>query len=233
MKVAVMQPYFLPYLGYFQLINAVDIFVIYDNIKFTKKGWINRNNMLEHGKSNLFSLPLMKASDFSNIDERELSADFDTHSSKLLRKIRSNYSKAPFFDDTFPFIQHILAYDDRNLFKFVKNSLVEVCSKLGISTEIMDSSQIAIDHELRSAKRVIAICKELKATEYINPPGGKTLYSKEEFHQEGLELKFLDPQLNEYDQLGKPFVKGLSILDIMMFNTVDEIQTMLADYEYS
>ncbi len=100
MKVAIMQPYFLPYIGYFQLINAVDKFVIYDNIEFTKKGWINRNRILVNGKDEFISLPITKASDFLHANQRYLASNFENEKNKILRKIKESYRKAPYFKIT-------------------------------------------------------------------------------------------------------------------------------------
>src|SRR5258705_11030314 len=100
MRLAVMQPYFFPYIGYFQLIAAVDLFIVYDNIKYTKKGWINRNRMLRNGKDVMFSVPLKNDSDYLDVCERELAADFNRD--KLFNQLKGAYRGAPNFSQTFP-----------------------------------------------------------------------------------------------------------------------------------
>src|SRR5688572_25515943 len=132
MKAAIMQPYLFPYIGYFQLIAAVDKFVVYDNIKFTKKGWINRNRILVNGKDEYISIPLKRDSDFLDVDQRFLADSFNAEKEKLLRKIVASYKKAPFFNETYPVVEEVFNYTDKNLFSFVYNSLIKICSALGI-----------------------------------------------------------------------------------------------------
>lgn len=216
MKLAIMQPYFLPYIGYFQLIAAADCFVVYDNIKYTKKGWINRNRMLLNGADVMFSLPLKKASDSLDVVERELAEGFDPRD--LLAQWRGAYAKAPYFAETLPLLEKIISNPERNLFRFILASLIETCRHLGITTEIKISSTIPIDHTLRAEEKVLALCEALGADTYINPMGGVELYSKETFAAHGINLKFLKPQPLDYPQFGAPFVPWLSILDVLMFN---------------
>jgi hypothetical protein len=217
MKLAIMQPYFLPYIGYFQLINSVDKFILYDNIKFTKKGWINRNRYLRNGSDAIFSLPLKKDSDYLDIKDRELYADFNK--GKLLNQFSAAYRNAPHFDDTYSFFQHILLNNETNLFNYIYDSIVDVCNKLQIKTRIIVSSEIDIDHSLRSQDRVIAICHKLRATNYVNAIGGHELYKRNEFKINGIELNLLKTDPIEYKQFDNTFVPWLSIIDVMMFNS--------------
>lgn len=218
-----MQPYFFPYIGYFQLIAAVDMFIVYDNIKYTKKGWINRNRMLQNGKDVIFSLPLKSDSDFLDVCERELAADFNRD--KLLNQFHEAYRRAPYFAQTFPLVEQIIRYEDTNLFRFLHHSIARTCEHLGISTEIMISSSIAINHDLKNQDKVLALCAAVGASTYVNPIGGMELYSKEAFRENGVELKFIQSLPFEYAQLGDAFVPWLSIIDVMMFNPFDTIQT--------
>ena len=157
MKLAIMQPYFLPYIGYYQLIGAVDLFIVYDNIKYVKKGWINRNRMLVNGKDALFSLPLKKDSDALDIRDRELAADFDR--AKLLNQWRGAYSTAPFFKETFPLLEEIVGFQDPNLFRYLFNSLRMTCAHLGLKTTFKISSEVPIDHSLKFQDKVLALCE--------------------------------------------------------------------------
>ena len=227
MKLAIMQPYFLPYIGYFQLLNNVDSFVIYDNIQFTKKGWINRNRILLNGNDQLFSLPLKKNSDYLNVDQRFLAESFNTEALKILRKIENSYRKAPNFKEVYPLIKQIFTYKEENLFMFILNSIKEINNYLGINTEIIVSSGIDIDHSLTSSDKVLAICENLKGTNYINPVGGKDLYNKTNFEKNGIALQFLKSELNTYPQFDNKFISGLSILDVLMFNNKDKIMTSI------
>lgn len=224
MKVAIMQPYFLPYIGYFQLINAVDVFVVYDNIEYTKKGWINRNRILVNGKDEFISLPLKKDSDFLNINQRFLADSFEQDKQKILRKIKECYRKAPNFQEAFAITEDILSFNSTNLFEFVFNSIKVVCNYLEIGTELVVSSTININHSLKSAEKVIAICKQLNATEYINPLGGAELYSKKTFEMNGVSLCFIKMKDFQYKQLGETFIPILSIIDVIMFNSKDEVK---------
>jgi hypothetical protein len=217
MRVAIMQPYFLPYIGYWQLINAVDKFIIYDNIKYTKKGWINRNRFLSNSRDSVFSLPLKKDSDLKNIVEREISPEFNP--CKLINQFKGAYEKSPYFDECLPLLRSIIHYNEKNLFKFIYNSVIVICSYLQISTEILISSNINIQNSLNGKERVIALCKEIGATTYINPIGGTDLYCKKEFENYGINLSFLKSKPVIYYQFDKQFIPFLSVIDLLMFNS--------------
>ena len=225
MKLAIMQPYFLPYVGYFQLMNAVDVFVIYDHIKYTKKGWINRNRFLLNGTDSMFSLPLKKGSDGLDVVLRELAAEFDR--TKLLSQFIGAYRRAPYFAQTFPLLERIVHHEDGNLFWFIHHSLAEVCAHLQINTEIRASSSLPVEKELRSQDKVLAICGALGAKRYINPIGGTELYVREDFAARGIELQFLKPRTFEYAQFGNEFVPWLSIIDVLMFNPIEVVRERL------
>ena len=230
MRLAIMQPYFFPYIGYFQLIAAVDLFILYDNIKYTKKGWISRNRLLQNGEDAMFSLPLKSDSDYLNVCERELAADFNRD--KLLNRFQEAYRRAPYFAQTFPLIEEAAHYEDTNLFNFLHHSVVKTCEYLGITTEIRISSSIAIDHKLKNQDKVLALCKAAGASTYVNPIGGRELYSKDTFREKGIELKFIQSKPFEYAQFGGAFVPWLSIIDVMMFNPLSTIQTCFStNYE--
>ncbi len=225
-----MQPYFFPYIGYFQLIESVDLFIVYDNIKYTKKGWINRNRMLQNCKDVMFSLPLKSGSDSLDIRDRELAPDFKRD--KLLNQIRGAYRRAPYFEQIFPLIEEIICNDERNLFKFIFNSIASVCDHLGIETEIRVSSDIPIDHGLKSQEKVLAICNAVGANTYVNAIGGMELYSKSEFQGRGIELRFIKSNAFEYTQFKNEFIPWLSIIDVLMFNAPDIISDYIkSDYE--
>lgn len=219
--IAIMQPYFCPYIGYFQLIKSADVFVIYDNIKYTKKGWINRNRLLANGEAATFSIPIKKDSDHLDVRERFVSDDFDRQ--KLLNRIKGAYAKAPSFAEAFPVVESVVLCDAQNLFDYVHHSVAEICRYLGIATRIVRSSEIEIDHSLRSQDKVIEICAALQAKTYINPIGGQELYAKEAFLEQGIELRFLQPGDTTYPQLGDSFVEFLSIIDVMMFNAREAV----------
>lgn len=221
MRVAIMQPYFLPYIGYFQLISAVDEFIVYDNIKYTKKGWIKRNRMLQNGKAVMFSLPLKSAPDSLNVCERELTADFNHD--KFLNQFKGAYRRAPYFEQAFPLIEQIVRYRDANLFHFLYHSIIKTCEYLDIKTKIKISSAICIDHDLKSQEKVLAMCEAVDAKIYVNAIGGMELYSKSDFRKRGFELKFIKSKDFEYAQFGDAFVPWLSIVDVLMFNSREKV----------
>lgn len=225
MKIGIMQPYFFPYIGYFQLIKAVDVFVVYDNIKYTKKGWINRNRILQNAKDVMFSLPLKSDSDYLDVCKRELAADFNRD--KLLNQFKGAYQRAPYFAQTFPLVEQLVRYKEANLFRYLHHSIVKTCEHLGITTEIRVSSDIAIDNSLKNQDKVLALCEAAGANTYVNAIGGMDLYSKETFREKTIELKFIQSRPFDYPQFGDAFVPWLSIIDVMMFNSLAAIKECL------
>jgi hypothetical protein len=230
MRIAIMQPYFFPYIGYFQLINAVDKFVVYDNIEFTKKGWINRNRILVNGKDAYITLPLKKDSDYLHVKQRALASNWQEERKKLLNRVTESYRKAPFFEPGFTLIEKCVMFNSDNLFEFIKHSLEQVTGFLGIKTPFVISSEIAVDHSLKSEQKVMAICKALQAGSYLNPIGGLELYDKNRFKDQGFELDFLKSGEIRYKQFAKDFVSNLSIIDVVMFNSRETITGYLTDY---
>ncbi|MEQ1881689.1 MAG: WbqC family protein [Burkholderiales bacterium] len=226
MRLAIMQPYFFPYIGYFQLIAAVDLFIVYDNIKYTKKGWINRNRMLLNGKEAKFSLPLKGDSDMLDVRDRELAADFSR--GQFLGRLEGAYRRAPYFAQTFPLIESVVGYQGTNLFQFVHHSVVRTCEHLGIATAIGISSAVAIDHKLKHQDKVLALCEAVGARTYVNAIGGEGLYSMDAFRAKRIDLKFIHSKPFEYAQFGAPFVPWLSIIDVMMFNSLDSVRSCIS-----
>lgn len=228
MRVAIMQPYFFPYVGYFQLIGAVDLFIVYDNIKYTKKGWINRNRMLQSGRDAMFSLPLRSDSDYLDVRDRALADDFNRD--KLLNQLRGAYGRAPNFAEVFPMIDRAVRHNDKNLFGYLHHALVCTCDHLGLKTPIRISSTIDIDHGLKNQDKVIALAKAVGATTYVNAIGGLELYDREAFKAQDLDLKFIRSKPFEYRQFGDPFVPWLSIIDVLMFNAHETVRDCLAHH---
>jgi hypothetical protein len=229
MKLAIMQPYFLPYIGYFQLINCVDTFVVYDNIEYTKKGWINRNRFLQNGKEALFSIPLRKDSDFLHVNQRIIADSYNPD--KILSKILNTYRKAPQFINVAPLIEEVFLYSSINLFDFIHFSLSTICKFLDIKTKIVNSSTINIDHNLKSKEKILAICRNLEVSSYINSIGGRELYLKSDFEEHNINLYFLKSNEIKYKQFDNEFVPWLSIIDMLMFCKIDDIKVWLDNYE--
>ena len=222
-----MQPYFFPYIGYWQLISAVDTFVIYDDVNFIKQGYINRNNILQNQKAHLFTLELIGASSNKKINEIKIGGN----SNKLLRTIKQNYSKAPFYKNVFPMIEDILNNDEKNLSKFLGFSLEKIARHLDIDTEFLYSSDVKNDKTFKAEDRLIEMSKILNATGYINSIGGIELYDKEVFSQNDINLSFLKSHEISYKQFNNEFVPNLSIVDVLMFNSKDNIKNMLTQFK--
>jgi len=229
MRLGIMQPYFMPYIGYWQLLSMVDAFVVYDNIQFTKKGWINRNRFLQNGKDALFTIPVKKDSEYLDVVERFISDDFDRD--KLLNQFAASYRKAPFFSTVFPLVTSTIRAKYRNLFEHIYHSIRLTADYLDIKTPIVISSTLAVDHSLRGENKVLAICKAKCATTYVNAIGGQELYSRTTFEKEGISLKFIKTRPIAYPQFAGIFVPNLSIIDVMMFNSKESIQAMLGEYD--
>jgi hypothetical protein len=230
MRLGIMQPYFLPYIGYFQLLNYCDTFVLYDDIEYTKKGWITRNRIQVNGDIRLFSLNLKKDSDYLAIKERSLAESFNR--SKLLRLFEETLRRTPHYEETIALLHPIVSYSSNDLFSYLENSINLVCQHLGVTTKLVKSSDLDIDHELRGQHRVLEICSVLNAEQYINPIGGKELYDIESFKSRGLDLKFIKSNLSPYFHGNFDFIPALSIIDHFAFCGVTETTSALVnDFE--
>ena len=230
MRCAIMQPYFLPYIGYWQLMCAVDVFVVYDNVKYTKKGWINRNRILVEGNPQFFSINLKRASDFAVIGERTISPVFVDNRSKILRTIRTAYCRAPAFSEVLPIIEECFLLDDTRLFGFIFFSIETIARHLGITCRFEVASDLPVDHDLRKEQKIWAICRALACDHYFNPEAGQVLYDREQFAQKRVRLSFLQAGITEYQQVGNAFVPSMSIVDVLMYNGIEGTKRMLGEY---
>jgi len=230
MTIAIMQPYIFPYIGYFQLIKAVDKFVIYDDVNFINKGWINRNRILVGGKDHLFTIPLKDASQNKLIFEVELS-ESEPWRKKLLKTIQQSYQKAPNYQTVFPIIEEIVNFDTRTINELIIHCLKRICSYLSIETEIVLTSRIYNNTDLKGPERILDICKQENAQHYINPIGGMELYDKSKFSSQDIRLNFIRSTASAYPQYKNAFVPWLSIIDILMFNDLEKINSLLKEYE--
>ncbi len=230
MKIAIIQPYFLPYLGYFQLINTVDKFVTYDDVNFMKKKWINRNNILIAGQPSFFVIPLKKISQNKRIKDIEIALDLNWKI-KILKKVEMAYRKAPHFQEAFDLLENIVTQGHTHISELAFTGIQKICNYLHISTHLIPSSTIYENSHLKSQNRIIDICLKENADHYINPIGGIELYSKESFLNHGIRLNFLSSELITYRQFKDKFVPHLSILDIIMFNDVETIHNFLSRFK--
>lgn len=217
MKLAVMQPYLFPYIGYFQLVRAVDRFVFYDDVNYIKGGWINRNRLFLSGKVGWLTLPARSASPRKKINELHVQIE-PTWRRKLLSSVEQSYRHAPCFDQAYPLLEDILLPGETSLSAITRKSITAVAEYLGLETDFVVSTGRYGNEALRGEDRVLDICRQEGATAYYNLPGGAALYSEARFSAAGIALHFIRPRLTEYRQLAAPFKPGLSMLDVLMFN---------------
>lgn len=228
MKLGIMQPYFMPYIGYFQLMKAVDKYVVYDDVNYIKGGWVNRNHILINGEKEMFTVTLQKASPNKLFNEIVIGDDFK----KLMKTLQMNYSRAINFDQTMVLMERIISFPNKQLAVFIANSFREILSYLSVETEILMSSEIPKDNSLRGKDKIIQICEILGADTYYNAVGGKNLYDQEEFREHGITLNFVDSLPQVYSQLHtREFVSGLSMIDVLMNNTKDKVNSLLESYQ--
>lgn len=228
MKVGIMQPYFFPYLGYWQLINAVDKYVIYDDVNYIKRGWINRNRIIYQGRIRYINLFLKGASQNRLINEIEVGCASQNQKNLIL--LKEAYKDAPYFDVAYPLIEKIISQKEKNLSKYNGNLIRCLCDYLEIKTQILYSSEIKKDSNLKGQEKIMAICQILGASEYYNAIGGQGLYDYGYFSDHGIKLYFLKGDEVQYKQFGEDFFANLSIIDLMMFNSSKSIQEMLTKF---
>jgi len=224
MRLAIMQPYFLPYIGYFQLMAAADRFVFLDDVNYINRGWINRNRLRTPQGPAWFTLPLVGASQNRLICELDIKPD-DGWKRSLDRTISTTYSKAPFYREVYPLFQELLSAASGNLAHFLSWNLMEIASWLGLNTRFVPSSSLHPKGELKGQHRILDICQREGADVYINPPGGRELYDSPVFSAAGVQLQFLRPELQNL-QLASAGEEGpvLSILDLMMYNSQEMLR---------
>lgn len=226
MTLGIMQPYFMPYIGYWQLMAAVDKYVVYDDVNYIKGGWVSRNNILLNGERHMFTITLNGASPNKLFNEISIRDDFR----KFFRMLESAYKKAPYYQPTIDLLERICNYPNRSLGEFMLHSFQSVLNYLGIHTEFFLSSSIFKDNTLRGKDKVKHICHILGADTYYNAIGGQSLYDKQEFLQNGINLYFLQANDIRYPQFHNDFVANLSIIDVLMFNSPEQTQQLLTQF---
>lgn len=232
MKLAIMQPYFMPYIGYFQLINLVDKFVFYDDVTFIKQGWINRNQILINDQAKLFSVPLSNASSHTLIKDVLISdIRYEKWKKSFLSTIIFNYKKAKNYEVIETLIERILLTPPKTISELAIKSVIEISNYLDLDTEFDVSSKNYDNTYLSGQDRVLDICQKENANTYINPIGGIELYSKDMFSERNIELMFISARKTIYKQFSSDFTPFLSIIDVLMFNDKKQVLEMLNDFD--
>lgn len=229
MRVAVMQPYLFPYIGYIQLMSAVDHFVFLDDVAYINKGWINRNRILVNGKDQLFTVPLVGASQNRLINSIEIAEDGKWRQG-LLRTVEMAYKKSPYFEEVFPLLKSIVDSKESFIGRYISGSFRLLNEFLGIQTKLSCSSDLQLESNLKGEDRVIAICKHQGCTQYINPIGGTELYSREKFTANNMQLNFIRTEDIRYKQRNDEFVPWLSVIDVLMYNGRAGTKELLGKY---
>ena len=223
MSIAIMQPYIFPYIGYFQLVYAADVFVFYDDVNFINRGWVNRNRILLNGRDQLFTISCADASQNRLIKDILIQNDPKARQ-KLLATIHAAYSKAPQYASVYPLIESIVnVQEGTSIADMAVASVVSICDYLGVKRSFKRSSEHHNNRELKKADRLIDICHIEGIGHYINAAGGKEIYTKEYFAEKGIKLDFMATHRYEYPQFRNDFVPWLSIIDILMFNDREDI----------
>lgn len=227
MNLSVMQPYLFPYIGYFQLIYASDIFLIYDDVSYIKQGYINRNTILSTNGPERFTVPVPGASSNKEIS----SLEFSNNVGNVLKMIQQSYSKAPYFEEVFPLVESVLTSNERSISGVCLSCYDAVFGYLRISRKLLKTSELEYDRNLSAKDRLIVLCHKFGADRYINAPGGRSLYSKTEFRDAGIDLQFINSLTVKYPQKSDEFVPNLSIIDVLMNCSPDETKKLLSKYE--
>lgn len=230
LRIAIKQPYFFPWIGFWQELYAVDKYVVYDDVNFINRGWIHRNRILVNGQPKYFNLPMFGASQNKLISQIQVNNDTkEIHRNCCI--IHDAYRKAPYYNIVFPVIEEILNCGRDNVAAFLTESIRIICRYLNIETELLVSSDIPKDCSLKAQDKILDICRVLNADEYIDSMGATGLYQKNAFEERGMKLWFLKTEVVNYQQFDNQFCGSLSIIDVMMFNSVAEIDEMLKKYE--
>ncbi|MFN8356502.1 MAG: WbqC family protein [Spirosomataceae bacterium] len=225
-----MQPYIFPYIGYFQLMQAADVFVVYDDVNFINRGWVNRNRLLANHKEWLFTIPLAGGSQNKKINEIQLD-DAQPWRNKLLKTIEQNYRKAPHYQQVYPLIEQVVAAPTQLLSELLLSGLTQVANYLQLSAKIVPTSSVYQNQSLKAQERILDICAQEQATDYVNAIGGMSLYQKEDFAHVGIRLHFQRTRSIQYSQFGNDFVPWLSIIDVLMFNPIEQTRHLLTQYD--
>lgn len=247
-----MQPYFLPYIGYFQLISAVDRFLLYDWVSYIKRGWVNRNrHSVINGEPAFLIIPVREKSSSKRLRDIEID-DREPWRRRMLKALFLNYKKAPYFESIYPLMEQLIRADTPSLSAYNTSSITTLCRFLGLTTEIVSSTELYRDVEDRLAVavdqlpgsfpdldiagldrmvvRVLALCRQEGADTYVNAIGGRDLYPKSAFDRNQISIYFVQTDEIRYPQGGNTFHPSLSIIDVLMYCGREQTRTFLSRY---
>lgn len=233
MKVAIMQPYFMPYIGYFSLIEHADKFILFDVVQFIRHGWIERNRILKPSEGwQYIKVPLEKHSRDMTIKEIRINNHIDWKV-QILRQLEHYKKRAPFYTDVCTLLQDCFDTQESSIVELNARLLSKTCEYIGIefNYDIFSEMDIRIGEVTHAGEWALRISEALQAAEYINPIGGVEIFDKKQFEKANIGLKFIKANLREYNQKRDAFESGLSIIDVMMYNSKEEIQKMVKEYE--
>ncbi|MBL8522971.1 MAG: WbqC family protein [Betaproteobacteria bacterium] len=231
-RLAIMQPYLFPYIGYWQLMHAADRFVVYDDVNYRKGGWINRNRILVNGQPTMFTAPLQGLSAYKRICDISLQSG-PVWREKLIKAVGLAYGRAPCFSEVSPVVFRSIRHQADNLSEYLLHQLRTMADFMGIQTEIISTSRKYSNHELSGQERVLDICKKECAQKYINLPGGQSLYNRTIFNDNGIDLRFIVPNVESYAQRAPGFSPNLSIIDALMELGVSGVRRQLDNFRLS
>ena len=234
MKLGIMQPYFFPYLGYFSLIKNTDKWVVFDTPQYINKGWVNRNRVLSPSKEGFsyITVPVVKHSRDIRIKDVLIDHSRDWKA-KIMGQMDYYRKHAPHYMETKEILDELFRRDIDGISELNIAALDMVCGYLGIAFDysVFSGNTMGIDSVGGPDEWSLEISKKMGASIYVNPPGGRSFFNKEKFDKAGIGLRFLTQRLSIYNTYPYNFVPGLSIIDVMMFNSPTDINNMLEDYE--
>lgn len=233
MKVACMQPYFFPYVGYIALVEAVDRFIIFDTPQYERKGWMNRNRILNPSNDwQYIHAGVVKPRFGASIRDVKLVQSTDWKK-RLFRQLEHYKKFAPYYSDVISWLESVFTPKYRTLIELNVGTLKAVCSVVGIHTpiEIFSDLHLSINSVPHAGAWALEISRCLAAKTYTNPINGRKIFEPQEFTSAGICLNFLQHKLPEYSQGYRPFISGLSIIDVLMFNKPKEAREIICDYE--
>lgn len=234
MIIALQQPYFLPYLGYFALIKHTTHWIVFDTPQFIRQGWIQRNRILKPVEGwQYIGVPIEKHSRDIAIKDIKI-RQTEKWGEKILAQLEHYKKKAPYYSETIKLVEKIVLNNTDSIVEMNVNALSLVCNYLNIdfSYQIYSESDFRVDRVNNPDEWALETCKILGAKIYYNLSGGIEFYDSEKYKQNGIELYFLKLNINEYNQKRSTFEPALSIVDVLMFNDVEQIKDYLNDYEF-